>query len=79
MVFKRHHLLVSCLLTLAIGQALSAQSNKESHPENLRIITHNVWYGFTKKKGTPVHPLEALDEVPGAGRRLLAGAERVHP
>ena len=50
MVFKRHHLLVSCLLTLAIGQALSAQSNKESHPENLRIITHNVWYGFTKKK-----------------------------
>lgn len=39
----------SILLTLVICFPVSAQSTDNPKPEKLRIITHNVWYGFTKK------------------------------
>ena len=42
-------MLRSILLTLVICFPASAQTTGESEPEKLRIITHNVWYGFTKK------------------------------
>ncbi|MFN3189405.1 MAG: endonuclease/exonuclease/phosphatase family protein [Aureliella sp.] len=42
-------MLRSILLTLMICLPASAQSTDEAKPEKLRIITHNVWYGFTKK------------------------------
>ena len=34
---------------LVSAQPVSAQATEKSGPEHLRIITHNVWYGFTKK------------------------------
>ena len=39
----------SILLTLVFCFPASAWPNDEAKPEKLRIITHNVWYGFTKK------------------------------
>ena len=36
-------------LLLMIGFPVSAQQAEASKPEKLKIITHNVWYGFTKK------------------------------
>ena len=39
----------SIVLLLVIGFPASAQQTEESKPEKLKIITHNVWYGFTKK------------------------------
>ncbi|QEF97929.1 Gluconolactonase precursor [Stieleria maiorica] len=49
MARTRVQLLLSILLTLVICVPASAWSADESKPEKLRIITHNVWYGFTKK------------------------------
>ena len=39
----------SIVLLLVIGFPASAQQTEKSKPEKLKIITHNVWYGFTKK------------------------------
>ena len=39
----------STLLLLVIDFPVSAQQTEEPKPEKLKIITHNVWYGFTKK------------------------------
>lgn len=39
----------SMLLTFVICLPARAQVAGESQPEKLKIITHNVWYGFTKK------------------------------
>ena len=46
-----HRIPVLCclLLSLSICVTGSAQSASEAPPEKLRIVTHNVWYGFTKK------------------------------
>ncbi len=49
MSFVQNQMLRSLLLTFVICFPASAQSADESKPETLRIITHNVWYGFTKK------------------------------
>lgn len=46
----RNQMLRSVLLILVICVPASAQSTDESKPAKLRIITHNVWYGFTKKR-----------------------------
>ena len=45
----RNQMQRSILLTLVICFPASARPTDESKPEKLRIITHNVWYGFTKK------------------------------
>ena len=42
-------ILVSIVLILVVGFSAAAQETNESKPEKLRIVTHNVWYGFTKK------------------------------
>ncbi|MEC8555027.1 MAG: SMP-30/gluconolactonase/LRE family protein [Planctomycetota bacterium] len=43
--------LLSCSLMIQVicSAATSAQPIVRSQPEKLKIITHNVWYGFTKK------------------------------
>ena len=45
----KSHMLRSILLTVVICLTSSARSNDDLQAEKLRIITHNVWYGFTKK------------------------------
>ncbi|WP_160149490.1 SMP-30/gluconolactonase/LRE family protein [Roseiconus lacunae] len=50
----RYPRLSSILLILLIGTStlapsVFAQSSGSPTPESLKIITHNVWYGFTKK------------------------------
>ena len=45
----RNQMLHSILLTLVICFPASAWPADELKPEKLRIITHNVWYGFTKE------------------------------
>lgn len=42
---------ILCFLFLTVVSCLpaTAQSTGESNPEALRVITHNVWYGFTKR------------------------------
>ena len=45
----RNQMLPSILLFLVICVPAAAQPAEETKPEKLRIITHNVWYGFTKK------------------------------
>lgn len=44
-----HQMLYSMVLILVMCFSAAAQEPKEAKPETLRIITHNVWYGFTKK------------------------------
>ncbi|MEM7476348.1 MAG: SMP-30/gluconolactonase/LRE family protein [Planctomycetota bacterium] len=39
----------SILLVLLLCYPAFAQPQEASGPEKLRVITHNVWYGFTKK------------------------------
>ncbi|TWU08073.1 SMP-30/gluconolactonase/LRE family protein [Stieleria varia] len=45
----RSQIVFSILLTLLICVPAAAQSGSEPNPEKLRVISHNVWYGFTQK------------------------------
>lgn len=49
MLCIRKHTLRLILLIFAICLPAAAWSDEELAPKKLRIITHNVWYGFTKK------------------------------
>ncbi len=49
MVRASNQMLRLMLLTSLICFPTYAQTTEESKAEKLRIITHNVWYGFTKK------------------------------
>ena len=50
MFHLKSHLLPCYLIILALSSATtSAQPIVRSQPEKLKVITHNVWYGFTKK------------------------------
>ena len=48
-MYHSQHLRQATFLLFTLYWPLAVQSQEDSKPNELKIITHNVWYGFTKK------------------------------